>query len=94
MKNHIYVLEQYLNPIGLAKLLAIPNTDVHKFVAKAVDLCEPMKVFISTDSKEDIDYIRRTAIARGEETELAIDTHSVHFDGLSGVSVSAIPGEP
>ncbi len=82
MNNHIYVLEQYLNPIGLAKLLAIPNIDVHKFVAKAVALCEPMKVFVSTDSDEDIDYIRRTAIARGEETELAIDTHSVHFDGF------------
>ncbi len=82
MKDHISTLEKYLNPIGLAKLLAIPNRDVHKFVAKAVALCEPMKVFVCSDSEEDIDYIRRTAIARGEETELAIDTHSVHFDGF------------
>ncbi len=82
MKDHISTLEKYLTPHGLAKLLAIPNRDVHKFVAKAVALCEPMKVFVCTDSQEDIDYIRRTAIARGEETELAIDTHSVHFDGF------------
>jgi len=82
VKDHISTLEKYLNPIGLAKLLAIPNRDVHKFVAKAVALCEPMKVFVCSDSEEDIDYIRRTAIARGEETELAIDTHSVHFDGF------------
>ncbi len=82
MKDHISTLEKYLTPHGLAKLLAIPNRDVHKFVAKAVALCEPMKVFVCTDSEDDIDYIRRTAIARGEETELALDTHSVHFDGF------------
>ncbi|MFW9959824.1 MAG: phosphoenolpyruvate carboxykinase (GTP) [Candidatus Thorarchaeota archaeon] len=82
MKDVISTLEKYLTPIGLAKLLAIPNRDVHRFVAKAVDLCEPMKVFVCTDAQEDIDYIRRTAIARGEETELAINTQTVHFDGF------------
>lgn len=82
MKDVISILEKYLAPVGLAKLLAIPNRDVHRFVAKSVELCEPMKVFVCTDAQEDIDYIRRNAIARGEETELAIDTHSVHFDGF------------
>jgi len=82
VKDVISTLEKYLSPVGLAKLLAIPNPDVHRFVAKSVDLCEPMKVFVCTDAQEDIDYIRRNAIARGEETELAIDTHSVHFDGF------------
>jgi len=82
VKDAISTLEKYLSPVGLARLLAIPNPDVHRFVAKAVELCEPMKVFVCTDSQEDIDYIRRNAIARGEETELAIDTHSVHFDGF------------
>jgi phosphoenolpyruvate carboxykinase (GTP) len=82
VKDVISTLEKYLSPVGLAKLLAIPNRDVHKFVAKSVDLCEPMKVYVCTDAQEDIDYIRRNAIARGEETELAIDTHSVHFDGF------------
>jgi len=82
MKDVISTLENYLTPVGLAKLLAIPNRDVHRFVAKAVDLCEPMKVFVCTDAQEDIDYIRRTAIARGEETELAINTQTVHFDGF------------
>jgi len=82
VKDVISTLEKYLSPVGLAKLLAIPNQDVHRFVAKAVNLCEPMNVFVCTDAQEDIDYIRRNAIARGEETELAIDTHSVHFDGF------------
>jgi len=82
VKDVISTLEKYLTPVGLAKLLAIQNRDVQRFVAKAVELCEPMKVFVCTDSQDDIDYIRRNAISRGEETELAIDTHSVHFDGF------------
>jgi phosphoenolpyruvate carboxykinase (GTP) len=82
VRDTISILERYLTPVGLAKLLEIPNRDVHEFVAKAIDLCAPMKVFVCTDSQEDLDYIRRTAIARGEETELAVDTHTVHFDGF------------
>ena len=82
MKDIIATLEHYLNPVGLAKLLAIPNRDVHRFVAKAVDLCEPMKVFVCTDAQEDIDYMRSTAIARGEETELADCCKTVHYDGF------------
>lgn len=82
MKDTISTLEHYLTPVGLAKLLAIPNRDVHRFVAKAVELCEPMKVFVCTDAPSDIDYIRHTAIARGEETELAVSNHTVHFDGF------------
>jgi phosphoenolpyruvate carboxykinase (GTP) len=82
LSETISILEYYLAPIALAKLLAIPNRSVHDFVAKAVALCEPMKVFVCTDSQEDLNYVRRTAIARGEETELAIDTHTVHFDGF------------
>ncbi|MFW9833914.1 MAG: phosphoenolpyruvate carboxykinase (GTP) [Candidatus Thorarchaeota archaeon] len=64
------------------KLLAIPNRRVHKFVADAIRLCKPMKVFVCNDSKMDTEYIRRTAIARGEETPLANPYHTVHFDGF------------
>jgi len=40
-----------------------------------------MKVFVCNDSQMDTEYIRRTAIARGEETPLANPYHTVHFDG-------------
>jgi phosphoenolpyruvate carboxykinase (GTP) len=82
MRDAISVLKQYLTSAGLTKLLDIPNRDVHEFVARALELCEPMKVFVCTDSQEDLDYIRMTAIARGEETELATNSHTVHFDGF------------
>jgi phosphoenolpyruvate carboxykinase (GTP) len=76
------ILESSLTDANFRKLLAIPNRHVHEFVANAIELCEPMKVYICDDSDDDTEYIRRTAIARGEETELAVPTHTVHFDGF------------
>ncbi|UCH05933.1 MAG: phosphoenolpyruvate carboxykinase (GTP) [Candidatus Thorarchaeota archaeon] len=76
------ILESSLTDANLRKLLTIPNQSVHRFIADAIELCSPMKVFVCDDSRMDVEYIRRTAIARGEETPLAIPTHTVHFDGL------------
>jgi phosphoenolpyruvate carboxykinase (GTP) len=47
-----------------------------------VELCDPSSVFVCTDSPADIRYIREQAIALGEETPLAIEGHTVHFDGI------------
>lgn len=82
MNDSIHVLERALTEANLRKLLAIPNRRVHKFVADAIQLCMPMKVFVCNDTKMDTEYIRRTAIARGEETPLANPYHTVHFDGF------------
>ncbi|MGD9396789.1 MAG: phosphoenolpyruvate carboxykinase (GTP) [Candidatus Thorarchaeota archaeon] len=76
------ILEEALTDANFRKLLAIPNRRVHRVVAEAIQLCKPMKVFICNDSKMDTEYIRRTAIARGEETPLANPYHTVHFDGF------------
>jgi phosphoenolpyruvate carboxykinase (GTP) len=82
MNETMEILEEALTDANFRKLLAIPNRRVHKFVAEAIQLCKPMKVFICNDSKMDTEYIRRTAIARGEETPLANPYHTVHFDGF------------
>ena len=52
-----------------------------KFVADAVELCEPGDVFVVTDSAEDIAKVRALAVEKGEETPLTIDGHTIHFDG-------------
>ena len=82
MKETMEILENSLTDANFRKLLAIPNRRVHKFVAEAIKLCKPMKVFVCNDTKMDTEYIRRTAIARGEETPLANPYHTVHFDGF------------
>ncbi len=75
-------LENTLNEVNLRKLQAIPDKRVQEFVADAIALCEPMKVFICDDSYQDTEYIRKTTIARGEESELRNSNHTVHFDGF------------
>lgn len=63
------------------KLKKINNPKLHQFIDKYVELCNPAKVFISTGSPEEIEYIREMAKKTGEEKELAIPGHTVHFDG-------------
>ncbi len=63
------------------KLVRINNTKLYRFISKYVVLCNPDKVFVCTDSQEDIQYIRKTAVRNGEEKELSIDGHTIHFDG-------------
>jgi len=63
------------------KLIEIKNQKLHEFVSEYIELCNPDKVFVCTDSSEDIQYIRERAIKTGEEKKLAIKGHTVHFDG-------------
>jgi len=75
------MLRTKLGEEGYRKLLGIDNPQLHEFVAKYVGLCNPDRVFVSTDSPEDINYIREAAIRNGEEKKLAVDGWTVHFDG-------------
>ncbi len=79
--HYATVLRTRLEPEQLAKLERIDNPRVHQFVAKYLEHCDPATVFVATGSPEDIDYIRRSAITRGEEQPLAIPGHTYHFDG-------------
>ena len=75
------ILKTRLGKEDYQKLMAINNPKLHQFIADYVELCNPDKVFICTDSPEDIRYIREEAIRTGEERRLAADGHTVHFDG-------------
>ncbi|MBU0980587.1 MAG: phosphoenolpyruvate carboxykinase (GTP) [Nanoarchaeota archaeon] len=63
------------------KLKALNNPQVIKIVEKYVKLCKPAKVTVLTDSDEDIGYLRQGALREGEEAELAMEGHTIHFDG-------------
>lgn len=79
--TEISTLQQSLDEASLAKLLALPQVGVRTFVAEAVRLCRPAKVWVCDDSPEDAAAIRQLALAQGEETALATPGHTVHFDG-------------
>ena len=63
------------------KLEELNNTKLHDFVYEYVSLCNPDSVFIRTDSSEDEKYLREKAVEREEELSLAIEGHTIHFDG-------------
>ncbi len=73
-------LKQRLGDNGYNKLMKINNPNLHQFIAKYVEHCNPDKVFICTDAPEDIKYIREAAIRNGEEIKLAIEGHTIHYD--------------
>lgn len=75
------ILKAKLSSDDYRKLMRINNPHVHQFVAKFAELCNPAKVVVCTDSEEDIRYIKEAAIRNREEAKLAMDGHTVHFDG-------------
>ncbi|MCK4261725.1 phosphoenolpyruvate carboxykinase (GTP), partial [bacterium] len=77
----ISILKTRLGEEDYQKLMAMNNPTLHQFIAEYIDLCNPDEVFVSTDSAEDTRRIRQAAIRDGEEKELAIKSHTVHFDG-------------
>ncbi len=65
------------------KLVEIKNIHLFNFISKFVKLINPESIFICNDSSKDIQYIRDRAIKTGEEEKLAIEGHTVHFDGIN-----------
>ena len=76
------VLRSRMDAEDLARLMRVPNSKVHEFVADAVALCNPDSVFICTGSAEHVAFTREAAVKLGEEQPLAIGGHTVHFDGM------------
>jgi phosphoenolpyruvate carboxykinase (GTP) len=81
--NRSEAIKARLGDINYQKLDAIKNPKLHDFVADTIELCEPSKIFVCTDSDEDLLYIRESAIRNGEERKLALEGHTIHFDGYN-----------
>ncbi len=82
MNPYLEVLRPKLSQADYKKLDAIQNPNVHEFIAKGSDLCHPEKIFICSDSPEDIAHVRQQAVSTCEEQAiLTLQGHTVHFDG-------------
>jgi len=55
---------------------------VLKVVEDAANLMKPESVVVYDDSSEDISKVRQLSIDNGEEKKLAMDGHTVHYDGF------------
>jgi len=80
-KSCVKLLEKKCKADSYKKLMVLDNPKLVDFVAKYVEHCNPASVFVRTDSAEDAQYIRNKALENREEEKLAIEGHTVHFDG-------------
>ncbi len=77
-------LKSVLKESEYKKLEKIKNTQVHEFVLKSIEVCNPKDVFICSDTTDEIAYIKNMAIVSKEESAaLLIPGHTFHFDGIN-----------
>lgn len=82
METYLEALQARTCQEDYEKLRAINNPKVHKAIAEAAELCNPDKIFICSDTPDEVAYIRNMAIVAGEENAaVAIPGHTFHFDG-------------
>ncbi len=75
------MLKASMSDASFDKLVELKNETLLECVAEYVDLCGPDSVYVCDDSSEDREYIRKRALETGEERRLAMEGHSIHFDG-------------
>jgi len=77
------ILKKRVSGESFNRLMAIPNADLHAFVADAIDLANPKSVFVCTDSLDDRNRIRQMTVNGNGERPLATPGHTYHFDGIN-----------
>jgi phosphoenolpyruvate carboxykinase (GTP) len=76
------VLKNRLSEKDYQKITQLDNPSVNEFIAVSIETCNPEKIFVGTDSLEDLQYIRGAALRNCEEKDLARKGHTIHFDGI------------
>ena len=62
------------------KIQVIKNEKILATIADRISLCNPDKLFIQTGTEEDNEYIKKMTLETGEEENLKMKGHTVHFD--------------
>ncbi len=76
------LLKNRLEHLHYERLVKVDHPKLIEFVAEFIELCNPDDIYVCTDDPKDIQYIRETAIQKNEEINLAIEGHTLHFDGF------------
>ena len=80
-EEYASVLQSRLPGPSYEKLMALKNPKLQRFIADAMELCQPDSVMVFDDSPEGMALTRCKAIEAGEEAPLVIEGHTIHFDG-------------
>lgn len=71
-----------ISDIDKAKLDALENPKVWEDINRAIERMKPESVMVFDDSPEDIAKVRQLALENGEEQKMAMEGHTIHFDGI------------
>jgi len=74
------LFENKLDDKNLSRIQKIKHPQVVIKIANAIAMCEPESVFVNTGSEADKRFIREMALQKGEEAELPMQGHTIHFD--------------
>ena len=70
-----------LSAINHEKIQQLNVPHLERVLNEFITICKPSKVTVITDTQKDIKHVREMAIHNREETKLAKEGHTVHFDG-------------
>jgi phosphoenolpyruvate carboxykinase (GTP) len=76
----VKLLEEKLDPEHLSRIQKIKHPEVVIKIANAIAMCRPDSVYINTGSETDRQYIRELSLQKGEEANLPMEGHTIHYD--------------
>jgi phosphoenolpyruvate carboxykinase (GTP) len=74
------LFEKKGNQDSLTKLSKITNKESLLKIANAIAMTDPDAIFVNSGSKADVEKIREMSLEKGEEKQLAMPDHTIHFD--------------
>ena len=83
MSKYEDLLKTKMSDESFAKLKALKNEKVLNFVGEFAEHCNPKSLYVCDDGQADRDYIKKTAIEKGEEKTIYLKNQTIHWDGYT-----------
>ena len=80
-QDTLVLLKDRLSQNDYQKIMRLNNPSINQFITTSIEICNPENIFVGTDSFEDMQYTREAAVRNYEEKKLAMEGHTIHFDG-------------
>ena len=74
------IFKKYMDEKQLNRISIFKHPDILTRIANSIVLCNPSAVFIHTGSDEDQAFIKNLSITKKEESPLAMEGHTIHYD--------------
>jgi phosphoenolpyruvate carboxykinase (GTP) len=80
------VLRSKMKPEHFDRLMKIKDPELHRWIADIILVCQPSSIYVNIGSQDDIEYIRRVSLERGEEIPTKYPLQTIHFDGIKDLA--------